>query len=72
MILLLLVSFAGIALLDVPKLIKSKEWKDLAVYSFFFIGAFTLCVLHTFGIDMPSPIKGIQYVIKDLLHMKYS
>ena len=72
MIFLLLVSFAGIALLDAPKLIKSKEWKELAVYSSFFIGTFTLCVLHTFGVDIPSPIKGIQYVIKDILHMYYS
>ena len=71
MIILLIIAFALIAFLDLPKLIKQKQWKDLAVFLFFFIFAFTVAFLHTIGIAIPSPIKGIQYVIKDILHLSY-
>lgn len=71
MIILLLIGFAGIALLDAPKLIKSKSWKELTVFSILFIFAFTISLLQIWGIKFPSPIKGIQYIIKDLLHLNY-
>ena len=71
MIVLLIIGFAGIALIDAPKLIKDKSWKEFIVFSIFFVFAFTIALLQIFGVKIPSPIKGIQYIIKDILHLNY-
>lgn len=71
MILLLLIAFVLIALLDLPKLIQKKLWKDTVIYLLFFTFAFTIAFLQVIGIHIPSPIKGIQYVISDILHLSY-
>ena len=71
MIILLIIGFAGIALLDAPKLIRNKNWKEFIVFSIFFVFAFTIAFLQTLGVNIPSPIKGIQYIIKDVLHLNY-
>ena len=71
MIILLIIGFAGIALLDAPKLIRNKNWKEFIVFSKFFVFAFTIAFLQTLGVNIPSPIKGIQYIIKDVLHLNY-
>lgn len=71
MIIFLIIAFALIAFMDLPKLIKEKRKKDIIVFSSFFIFAFTIAFLQTIGVDIPSPIKGIQYIIKDVLHLSY-
>ncbi len=71
MIFLLIIAFAGIALYEVPGLVRKKYWREFAVFSFFFLLAFVLALLQTVGVKIPSPIKGIQYVIKDILHLSY-
>lgn len=71
MIILLLILFAIIAYANIPPLVKKKQWWDLKVYCAFFIVALTLSVLLMMGVSIPSPIKGIQYIIKDLLHLNY-
>jgi len=70
-IILLIAVFVCIALLDVPKLIKTKEWKYLVVFSPFFIIAFTMSILLVSGVNIPSPIMEIQYFIKDILNLHY-
>ena len=71
MIILTIIAFAIIALMDLPKLIKNKYWYDLAVYSSFFIFALTIAVLQSFGVTMPNPMKGIAFVLKEILHFSY-
>lgn len=71
MIILLLILFAIIAYVNIPPLVKKKQWWDLKVYCGFFVVALTLSVLLALGVDIPSPIKGIQFIIKDLLHLNY-
>jgi len=71
MIVLLLISFVIIALISVPKLIREKQWRELIVYSGLFAIAVTLSVLLFYGVPVPSPIKGVQYIIKDVLHLNY-
>jgi len=71
MIFLLLLAFICIAWLDVPKLMKAKQWKELVVFSLFFITAFTMSLLLVLGVKIPSPILAIQYFIEDVLHLHY-
>jgi len=70
-IILLFAVFVCIALLDVPNLIKTKEWKYLAVFSIFFVIAFTMSFLLVIGVDIPSPMLAIQYFLKDVLNLHY-
>ncbi len=71
MIIFLIIVFAIIALINVPPLIREKQWRELTVYSGFFALAVTLSMLLALGVDIPSPIKGVQYIIKDVLHLNY-
>lgn len=66
-----IVVFMVIALLDVPNLIKSKEWKELAVFSFFFITGFSLAFLIAIGVKLPSPILAVQNFIEEGLNLHY-
>ncbi|MCX7714329.1 MAG: hypothetical protein N2171_01155 [Clostridia bacterium] len=71
MIVLVIIAFALIAWLDVPKLINRKEWKDLIVFSIFYIFAFIIASLQAFKVEIPSPILGIQFFIEKILHLSY-
>lgn len=71
MIFLTLAAFLVIAYANVPEMLRKKRWKDLAVYSLFFLAALTMGILLALGVEIPSPIAGTQYIIKDLLHLNY-
>ncbi len=71
MILVLVLVFAAIALLDIPKLVRMKYWRDLAVFLFFYALSFTLFFLYFMDVPLPSPIKGIIFILKDVLHLSY-
>ena len=71
MIFLLIIVFIGIAFFEVPELIRKKYWRELTAFSFFFLLAFILSLLQTIDVKIPSPMKGIQYLIKDILHLNY-
>ena len=63
--------FALMALSDFPTLIKGKKWYEVSVLSGLYIVVFTLAALQTFGVILPSPIKGIQSFITNVLHLAY-
>ncbi len=71
MIVFVIVIFLFMALSDFPKLIKEKKWYDVSVLSGFYVFVMTLAVLHTAGIILPSPAKGIQKFIVNVLHLGY-
>lgn len=71
MIYLTLLAFVIIAYADVPDLIGKKRWKELLIYSLFFLAALTTGVLLSLGVEIPSPIAGAQYLIKEILHLNY-
>lgn len=71
MIFLLIMVFIAIVLLEVPGLIRKKYWRELTVFSLLLLLAFILSLLQTMGVKIPSPMKGIQYLIKDILHLNY-
>lgn len=71
MIILLLLVFVIVALRDAPELIRRKHWKELAVYSVLFLLAFVVAFLQVTGVEIPSPIKQIQFFLKNILHLYY-
>jgi hypothetical protein len=71
MMIVVIAAFAGMALKEMPGLIKGKQWSELVVFSILFIFALTLSVLQTLGIEITSPVKGIIYLLKNILHISY-
>lgn len=71
MIVLLIVVFAGTILYEVPDLIKNGHWRDLTIFSILTVAAFTVSILYIYNIPLPNPVKGQEYLIKDVLHLNY-
>jgi hypothetical protein len=71
MIILVIIIFALLALSDFPQLIKNRKWHEVTVLSCLYIFVFTLAVLQSLNVVLPSPAKGIQYFIINVLHLGY-
>lgn len=71
MIFLLISVFIGIILFEVPSLIRNKHWRELVVFSSLLFFAFILALLQILGVDVPSSSKGIDFLIRDVLHLNY-
>jgi O-antigen/teichoic acid export membrane protein len=71
MVLLIILFYGIVALFQIPALIKKKHWRELMAFSFFLVLAFVLNLLQALDINIPNPAKGIQYVVEDVLHLKY-
>lgn len=63
--------FLIIAYFNVPKLVRAKEWRELTVFLALYVFGMTLSILLIIGVTIPSPIKGAQYILKDVLNLKY-
>ncbi len=70
MIFLLLI-YAFIIIINVPELIKKKEWRELIAFSILYIIGFALGLMYVLGIPIPSPMKGLQHLIVEVLGIKY-
>ena len=71
MIVLVAVIFIIMALSDFPKLIKDKKWYEVGILSGLYLCVFTLAALQSSGVVLPSPVKGIQSFITNVLHLAY-
>lgn len=71
MVFVLIFIFIGIILVDVPEMIRNGCWHELKIFSVFLIVAFTMSLFYILGIPIPNPVKGMEYVVKDLLHLNY-
>ena len=60
----LLLLFAIIALLEIPGLMRKKEWPELIAFSILLTIGFLLSFLQVIGVEDPNPNKGIAYLIK--------
>jgi len=67
----LLMAYALIFLVNVPGLVKRKERKELVVFFILYIIGFVLGLMYALDIPIPSPMKGLQYLISDKLGLKY-
>ncbi|HBW35597.1 MAG: hypothetical protein VR66_25730 [Peptococcaceae bacterium BRH_c23] len=71
MIFLLISVFIGIILFEVPSLIRNKHWRERVVFSSLLFLAFILTSLQTVGVQLPNPSKGIDFLVRDVLHLNY-
>ncbi|PJI07008.1 MULTISPECIES: hypothetical protein [Clostridium] len=71
MIFLLVIFFVGLILFEVPNMIENKYWRELMVFSALSIAAFILCLLYILDLPIPNPISGLEYVVKNILHLNY-
>ncbi|AFV06281.1 hypothetical protein DCF50_p2278 [Dehalobacter sp. CF] len=71
MIFLLTITFVAIGLFEVPALVRNKHWRELTVFSVLFVSAFILALLQAADVKIPSPVKGVEYLIKDILKISY-
>lgn len=67
----LLTIYAFVALFVLPGLIKKKEWRELVAFSVFYIIAFVLGLMYVLDITVPSPMKVLEYLIGDVMGIKY-
>lgn len=71
MVFVLIIIFICIILFEVPDMIKNGYWHEFKIFSLFLIAAFTISLLYILRIPIPNPVKGMEYVVKDLLHLNY-
>ena len=70
-IILDVLAFLVIGYFNVPQLVRAKEWRELTVFSCLYAFGLTLSILLIIGVTIPSPIKGAQYILKDVLNLHY-
>ncbi|NLO47613.1 MAG: hypothetical protein GX111_04740 [Clostridiales bacterium] len=69
--LLVIIIFGLLALYDFSSLVKKKKWYEVEVLLFFYVFVFTLAMLTVNGVKLPSPAKGAQHLIVDILKIGY-
>lgn len=63
-IFVLVLLFSGLALLEIPKLMRKKQWPELITSTVLLSIGFVLSFLQVIGVEVPNPNKGIEYLIK--------
>ncbi|RCX20945.1 hypothetical protein DFR58_101148 [Anaerobacterium chartisolvens] len=71
MIILLFLSYAAIALFQIPSLVRKKLWRELVAFCCFLLFAFIFSLLIGLGVKIPSPLMLIQNKIQDPLNLHY-
>ncbi|MBV7275360.1 hypothetical protein I6U48_20885 [Clostridium sp. PL3] len=71
MIFLLIIIFIGIILFEAPVMIKKGYWHELKVFLGFLTVAFTMSLFYITGVPIPNPVKGMEYLVKDVMHLNY-
>lgn len=71
MIFLLIIIFIGITVFEVPELIKNRYWRELIAFLAFLTAAFVISLMYIMNLPIPNPMKGLEYLIKDVLHLNY-
>ncbi len=67
MLILLFLAFLLMLWLELPTLLRKKQWRRLAVFLVLWLLGFVMSFLLSIGVKLPSPVKGIEYVIKFFL-----
>jgi predicted permease len=62
-VVMLICAFIFIGWLEIPKLLKKKHWNELATFLVLLLIGFTLNFLYIIDVKLPSPNKGIEYLI---------
>jgi len=68
-IVLLVSVFIAIGLFEGPKMVREKLWRELLVFGFLLFFGFTLSILLTLGVPVPSPVRGIRSLMNPILKL---
>lgn len=68
MVLLVLAAYAILGFAEVPRMVHDQTWKELIVFGVLFVMGFVVFVLICYNIHVPSPIRGIRYLLTEVLH----
>lgn len=60
-----------IVVFTVRNLIKKKYWREMVSSLILLTFGFTLLVLQTMNVKIPSPGAGIKYFVENILHLGY-
>lgn len=71
MIMVLALVFLIILIIETPKLIINKYWKELIVFLSLLSLAFVLGVLVILDVRIPSPLDGVNFIIDDILDLSW-
>lgn len=71
MVILVVLVFITVGVLQAASLWKKKYWREFIVFSFLHTVAFILSLLYVLGVQIPSPMPTLKYVVEDVLHIKY-
>jgi hypothetical protein len=71
MIFLVILIFIAVAVFQIRALVKQKYWRELVVFALLHTMALTLSLLYVMGVQIPSPMPVLKYVVEDVLHIKY-
>jgi len=66
-----LLAFAFLIGIEAPGLITKKQWRELVVFLSYLTAVFILALLLIIGVNIPSPIGPITYLVRDVLHLNY-
>lgn len=66
-ILLVIIIYIIIGFIEIPNLYRSKQKKELVIYSVTFSFAFLLSFLLSIGVKVPSPAKSIEKIVMFIL-----
>lgn len=69
MILFVIIGYLLVSFIDMVPLIQQKKKKEAILYGVLMVCAFTLSVLLSLGIPVPSPAHPIENLIKGVLKM---
>mgnify|MGYP001335284802 CR=1 FL=1 len=67
MIVLLAAVFAVILFLEVPGMVKKRQWRELTVYSVLMAIALVISAMYILDLDVPNPVKNTQYYVQSLV-----
>ncbi len=71
MIIELIILYAAVCFVQIPRLIKKKQKRMLLTVLIILIVAFGISVLQIENIDFPNPVKDSQFVVKKLYPFSY-
>lgn len=63
--------FLLLALSDFPQLIQARKWYDAAVLAALYLFVLTMAVMQTLQMTVPSPVKAAQFLISQILGIRY-
>jgi hypothetical protein len=71
MIFFVIFVFGAVAVLQIRALVRQKYWRELVAFSLLHAMAFVLSLLYVSGVQIPSPMPFVKYVVEDVLQIKY-